>query len=385
MWMKALIGVVAVVCGEALLPGWATVIGQVSGSVVPLVPGLTFVLAMHVPPTGVSDIAVGDYEMVVAITAVDSNGLELSTSVEAMDEAGKPLQLTVRRRIRTIDLATARTQILGFHSADPLEIPGTTSLGPSLAIVRELHRAGRTTQSVRNFRHLSSVAGTLTRVGSAPVPFPVLVNGRRVELPAIRVTGQLVLENSDRRLPWEISLLDHSQHPITLRFAHGAFGDGIPFTARTVREVVRIDFPTAGDGDIEASLTARCRAEVPGIYFDVDRATLNPQSNRALTTIARLLQRQPQWRLSIEGHTDGNGTDAYNLDLSARRARAVTDALVREHSIASERLTPAGFGERRPVDTNDTIAGRARNRRVELVRQCSETQPDGRASGAGGR
>jgi outer membrane protein OmpA-like peptidoglycan-associated protein len=134
---------------------------------------------------------------------------------------------------------------------------------------------------------------------------------------------------------------------------------------------VRIDFPAREAVAIEESLTKSCRVEMPGIYFDVDLATLKPASNRALTTIAELLRKQPQWRLSIEGHTDNTGGDAHNEDLSTRRAAAVKAALVRDFAIASGRLTSAGFGERRPVETNDTMAGRARNRRVELVRDCS--------------
>jgi outer membrane protein OmpA-like peptidoglycan-associated protein len=134
--------------------------------------------------------------------------------------------------------------------------------------------------------------------------------------------------------------------------------------------VVRIDFPVADDRQIEAALGTQCRVEVPGIYFDFDRATLKPESGHALTTIADLLRRHPDWSLRIEGHTDNVGGDAYNQDLSTRRAAAVQGALVREFAIAPVRLTSAGFGAHRPVETNDTIAGRARNRRVELVRNC---------------
>lgn len=114
-----------------------------------------------------------------------------------------------------------------------------------------------------------------------------------------------------------------------------------------------------------------CRVEMPGIYFDTDRATLKPPSTRALTTIADLLRRQPQWRLSIEGHTDNTGEDAHNQDLSIRRAATVRTALVRDFGIGPGRVNSTGFGAKQPVDTNDTIAGRAHNRRVELVRDCS--------------
>jgi outer membrane protein OmpA-like peptidoglycan-associated protein len=89
-----------------------------------------------------------------------------------------------------------------------------------------------------------------------------------------------------------------------------------------------------------------------------------------LQAIADMLGRH-RWTVSIEGHTDNVGTDAYNDDLSVRRAAAVRTALVRDHAIAGARLSSAGFGERKPRETNDTIAGRARNRRVELVRDCT--------------
>ena len=141
-------------------------------------------------------------------------------------------------------------------------------------------------------------------------------------------------------------------------------------TPEFTREVVRIDFPVANDRAIESALTAQCRVEVPGIYFDFDRATLKPESGHALTTIADLLKRHPEWSLRIEGHTDNVGGDAYNQSLSTRRAAAVQAALVSDLRVAPGRLTSAGFGANRPVETNETIAGRARNRRVELVRSC---------------
>ena len=80
------------------------------------------------------------------------------------------------------------------------------------------------------------------------------------------------------------------------------------------------------------------------------------------------MRRHPEWKLAIEGHTDSVASDSYNLNLSGRRATAVRNALVTTKSIAATRLASAGFGESRPKDRNDTLEGRARNRRVELVR-----------------
>jgi len=369
------------VCALAIPSDGQVALGQAAAPVVPLVPGLTIVLAAHdTVPAGtattiVKNIAHGDSELVVTVTGVGANGIDETTSIEGVDENRRPLQLTIRRHVRAADLADSRVQVLGFHTDDPSEIPDTTSLGPSLAIMRGLRTTGRAIYSVIPFLRLPTSTGTLTRVGSAPVPFPVLLNGRRVELPAIRVTGQLKYGNNLVK-PWEQYILDHPQHPITLRLTYGADGTDVGSMPLFTRDVVRIDFPAqAGPAQegrtIEESLNKSCRVEMPGIYFDVDRATLKPASSRALTTIAELLRRQPQWRLSIEGHTDNSGGDAHNHDLSTRRAATVKAALVRDFAIVPGRLTSAGFGASRPVETNDTIAGRAHNRRVELVRDCS--------------
>ena len=87
-----------------------------------------------------------------------------------------------------------------------------------------------------------------------------------------------------------------------------------------------------------------------------------------LIEIAKVLKANPQWRLRIDGHTDGIGADAANLDLSKRRAAAVKTALVARHGIAASRLVTGGSGESQPKASNDTAQGHARNRRVGLTR-----------------
>ena len=81
-----------------------------------------------------------------------------------------------------------------------------------------------------------------------------------------------------------------------------------------------------------------------------------------------MLKRHPEWKLKVEGHTDNIAADDYNLKLSQRRAAAVKNALIGRYGIAAARLTQEGLGETRPRSPNDTMTGRARNRRVELVR-----------------
>ena len=104
-----------------------------------------------------------------------------------------------------------------------------------------------------------------------------------------------------------------------------------------------------------------------GIYFDTDKAVLKPESRPTLEQIAKLLTGQPQLSVFIVGHTDSQGAYEYNLDLSRRRAEAVAAELVKSFRIVPARLRTAGVGLLAPVGSNTTDAGRALNRRVELV------------------
>jgi OmpA-OmpF porin, OOP family len=104
-----------------------------------------------------------------------------------------------------------------------------------------------------------------------------------------------------------------------------------------------------------------------GIYFDTDKAVLKPESRPTLEQIAKLLISQPQLNVFIVGHTDNQGAYDYNLDLSRRRAEAIAAELVKSFRIAQPRLRTAGLGFLAPVGSNATEAGRALNRRVELV------------------
>lgn len=100
--------------------------------------------------------------------------------------------------------------------------------------------------------------------------------------------------------------------------------------------------------------------------FDFDKATLKPQYYSMLDDVVRVMEANPGLRVEIQGHTDSIGSHDYNMNLSQRRAKAVRDYLVNQAGIASSRVTTVGFGETRPIATNATKEGRAKNRRVEL-------------------
>ena len=104
-----------------------------------------------------------------------------------------------------------------------------------------------------------------------------------------------------------------------------------------------------------------------GIYFDHDKATVKPESEPALAEIAKLLKKRPNLNLYVVGHTDLVGSLEYNINLSRQRAEAVVAALTKSHGIAAARLIPQGVGPLVPVMSNGDDAGRAKNRRVELV------------------
>jgi outer membrane protein OmpA-like peptidoglycan-associated protein len=125
----------------------------------------------------------------------------------------------------------------------------------------------------------------------------------------------------------------------------------------------------AGGGrDLYDRLARDGRVATQGILFASGSARIRPESTPTLAEIGAMLGEHPDLRLAIEGHTDGDGDDAFNLDLSERRAAAVKVYLVEQLSIEGARLETAGFGEARPVAENDNPEGKQRNRRVELVR-----------------
>ncbi len=110
-------------------------------------------------------------------------------------------------------------------------------------------------------------------------------------------------------------------------------------------------------------------AAVYGIYFDTGKADLKPESEKAVAEIAKLLKTDAALKLFVVGHTDNVGGVESNMKLSQDRADAVIQALVRSHGVAAPRLKAFGNGPYAPVASNDTDDGKAKNRRVELVKQ----------------
>lgn len=124
----------------------------------------------------------------------------------------------------------------------------------------------------------------------------------------------------------------------------------------------------AGLPDMRSKLLTEGKLVSYGIYFDVNKDVVKPESYGTLKGIADVLKENPTVRVKIVGHTDSDGADAANLDLSKRRGASVKAELVKNFGIDASRLESDGLGETKPVAANDTPSNKAMNRRVEFIK-----------------
>jgi OOP family OmpA-OmpF porin len=143
--------------------------------------------------------------------------------------------------------------------------------------------------------------------------------------------------------------------PDRLRFEYGA----------AMLSNIRI---AVGAPDMRNKLMTEGKLVTYGIYFDVNKDVVKPESYGTLKEIAAILNEVPDVKVKIVGHTDSDGADAANLDLSKRRAASVKNELVKSFGVNADRLVTDGMGESQPVAANDTPANKALNRRVEFIK-----------------
>jgi len=124
-----------------------------------------------------------------------------------------------------------------------------------------------------------------------------------------------------------------------------------------------------GAPDTRNKLMTEGKLVTYGIYFDVNKAVVKPESYGTLKEIASILNEIPDVQVKIVGHTDADGADAANLDLSKRRAESVKAELVKSFGVNGDRLVTDGMGESQPVAPNDSPVNKALNRRVEFIKQ----------------
>lgn len=394
---------------------------------IPLCPGLTVVTAVNQ-----SDGDYESIKRVMNIDAkaiTIAYGSERTVIDDLTNVAG--LQTTrVSHDVRVADQAGADMYLIEWMNDLPKVVPGTTSLGPShsvltalktkgsadLTLVRYLLPGATLDPSKREYIFNGKTVFHLVR-DPKPASVSILVNGKPSLLSAVRATADTLGEKV------EFFFLDDPRNPIALKFRLGigarteinqqmraAVGKPTyPSDDHDQLQVVRISFsctpqplptvagvPQAGgippDGkpavvtaaeggtgvaDAPGSLVASLEAslntkggsvDVYDIFFSFGSAKIRAESSPTLSAITAVMKAHPDWNLQVAGHTDSIAADAYNLALSSNRSAAVKAELVARGVLAS-RLTTQGFGETRPRDTNDTLLGRARNRRVELTRQ----------------
>jgi outer membrane protein OmpA-like peptidoglycan-associated protein len=323
----------------------------------------------------------GDNEEELSVSGIDHGDMRVTYSGTAFkdEDDAQGTTGTFKRHLCAADLAAADTYVTEFRTVMPEIIPGVTTLQVSGRTFREVSTAGATQWTMRTYMKAFyserwvpvDRVGEMRRVEATDVPWNLIINGQRVEVPTIHLKGRLTFTGPTKvkallRDPqyWsqdaEVYVLDEPANPVVLRYVAGPV-----FRIQVVAVTFPQDKPV---NTIATQLGTERRAVVYGISFDFNNDTIRPTSEPVLAEIAAALKDHPDWHLKVEGHTDNIGGDAYNLSLSQRRAASVKRALVERHLIAENRLTPAGFGASRPVDTNETLEGRARNRRVELSR-----------------
>lgn len=393
---------------------------------IPICPGLTIVTALAQPDgdyESIKTVESADSDRMVLTYSAE-------TKDPWWETPNPQVHLTTARRdVLFEDLRSAHSYDQIFVDHGPEDAKGSTSIGVSSAVLQDLKSngdsqiklcGGATTGLVLDTsRKPKFVPGgcygfydlTLHRVEDATVPVRVLLNGIPVELPAVHVMAKRASDY------WsEFYFLDDDQNPLTLAFRLGInyvralspetrrlcetkgkkgqlslSGDppsscdlpmgGDAETLHVIRINTDCRLPerpdssssapqstTSGEQGLEESLASGEKVNVYTIFFSFNSDALRDESEPTLKEIANVLRRHEDWKLRIAGHTDGIGNEQANLDLSRRRAESVKAALVSQYGIDAARLSTTGFGKSQPIETNDTIEGRARNRRVELSR-----------------
>lgn len=303
-----------------------------------------------------------DYESLIVIESLDSGNAQLRTSWNRGGRwryFSRPLSRRERERARSI-------YKYGDES-DTTRYRGYAISMASGVILEELKRTGRAEVAVLvpEVSKRTPYRGTLTRTSSAAEAFPVILDGRRVSVPGIRVKGVLRHPTaSESQARMEFVFLDDPDAAWYLdsRIETLAGEGGRKLLVRIAT--------TDAQRELETALRTRCSAEVGDIHFASGSVEVDSASVPAIRRIAAVLTDNPDWQLTLIGHTDSIGSAAANLELSRRRTAAVRDVLVRVHRVSASRLVTDGKGEVSPLEDNGSTAGRARNRRVELKRRC---------------
>ncbi|MEP6885257.1 MAG: OmpA family protein [Gammaproteobacteria bacterium] len=342
------------VVGEECPIEVANAAAQEQATLVPLKVGLTLASIWMVEGH--------EYECLKQVTAVTDFYVDITQNCPSGEAAER---ITNKRRLCQSDLRSAyfyRTEAAPQKSIPTVTSP-TTMFSLSSRSLRELK-----TKGITRHRYISFASGWRTRAEPLQSDYDgdlvsnkgarksasIIINDRLVELPTL-----VAIANEGSNLETTATVVDDEAFPLVLDYERPGEKFGIRYT--------KISYPN--DANLEQRLAVDKKVDVYGIYFDFASDRLRPESAPVLAEIAAVLSKNGGWKLGISGHTDNVGGDASNLELSRLRALAVKSTLVEQYKIAADRMSTGGFGASQPQSTNDTPDGRARNRRVELVRQ----------------
>ena len=205
---------------------------------------------------------------------------------------------------------------------------------------------------------------TLHRVEPYDFAWSILLNEQPVDVPVVHT--MCTFDDGEET---HLYFLDQADNPLMVYGDFGVVPEKEALFTITVPSADDLARIKAAQNQMEQDLEQKKPVEIYGIYFDFDSAAIKPRSETVLKQIADILKKNPDWKLNVSGHTDNIGDDATNLALSQHRAAAVKDALVSRYAVSPERLVTGGFGASHAIADNNSILGRAKNRRVELQRQ----------------
>ena len=359
-------------------PDAAQDIAAQAQATVPLQEGLTLAYQWMLTPQE-------EYECLIQVKKVDADGILTTASCDAPGGRGPFLRRVCRADLRSAGMLHTlygAVKVIGASGEEePETIIGATAFSLSTEEFAQLKRTGRLTHHYVELSSPNELAkdgvGELRVEGRETMD--VILNDRAVTIPVIKTRGAMKYWIRGERLETQDTLivLDDERFPLIIdqqqsnekvasriyfsKITHPSWHRGVGASGGG---------PLAGGGSpLEGGLLENKRVDVYGIYFDFNSDRIRPESEPVLEEIGSIMKRHPDWRLSIDGHTDNiGGNGPYNLELSRRRSEAVRRALVDRFGVSADRLSSGGHGAASPKDTNDTPEGRARNRRVELVR-----------------
>lgn len=305
-------------------------------------------------------------QITTAFTNEFGRDAEATTTVEAVSSDrvnvaySSTRGLGVSRDILIKDRKDARMYVLGYAKRMPKLIEGSTSMGISQAVLQDLRRTGGAVLTLIYSDQLDRIDCQLSTKG-VDIKVPVMFQNDVIQVQAIQAAA--VCGSGGKTGNGQLVFANDLANPILIDSFLSFSWEDRPRTER----VVRVAAGAGLSSEMAQALGAFKAFDVYGWRFDFDSAELRPETKKIVNEIAATLQANPKWVVQILGHTDSTGGEAYNKELSQKRAEAIRSALIAD-GVAPARLEAVGLGMSKPKADNATLAGRAINRRVEFRR-----------------